>query len=465
MRNMKIGVKMTLWFAAFALLIVCVCFGALYASTSALLEQMLRDNLAFAVRQISAQVERESGALIYENETPIASEISYYIVEENGSELFSHGEDITLFDDEPFHEGEYTRLTRYGEEWMVLDSEPIAVASGVIRVRTAIRCTSNQRMLTVMRRVFLLSVPPLILLAALAGFILTWRSLAPIRAIISSAQRIERGDLSERIPPAPAEDELGKLTVTLNEMITSLESAFRREQRFSSDASHELRTPVAVIRAYAENLRDQPDLNTEAKASAQTILQECLRMQKLIEQMLALTRAQEGRYELHPERLCLADVFEGVQSAMVEPASEKQITMTCAVQDDLFVSADQSLLTQLLINLAENAIKYGKPNGHIALRAYAEGADIRLIVEDDGIGIDSTDLPHIFERFFRADTARNRSGCGLGLSIAQWIVQVHGGSMDVQSAPGKGTAFLIRWPGSIPREAGPTSFEGSSDRT
>ena len=188
-------------------------------------------------------------------------------------------------------------------------------------------------------------------------------------------------------------------------------------------------------------------------------------MQKLIEQMLALTRAQEGRYELHPERLCLADVFEGVQSAMVEPASEKQITMTCAVQDDLFVSADQSLLTQLLINLTENAIKYGKPNGHIALRAYAEGADIRLIVEDDGIGIDSTDLPHIFERFFRADTARNRSGCGLGLSIAQWIVQVHGGSMDVQSAPGKGTAFLIRWPGSISREAGATSFEGSSDRT
>ena len=459
MRNIKIGVKMTLWFAVFALLIVCVCFGALYASTSALLEQMLREDLAFAVRQISAQVERESGVLIYENETPIAPEISYYIVEESGSELFSHGEDITLFDDEPFHEGEYTRLTRYENEWMILDSAPIAVASGIIRVRTAIRCTSNQRMLAVMRQVFLLSVPPLILLAALAGFALTRRSLAPIRAIISSAQRIERGDLSERIPPAPAEDELGKLTVTLNEMIASLESAFHREQRFSSDASHELRTPVAVIRAYAENLRDQPDLNAEARASAQTILQECLRMQKLIEQMLALTRAQEGRYELHPERLCLADVFEGVQSAMEEPSSEKQMSITSAVQENLFVFADQSLLTQLLINLVENAIKYGEPKGHIALRAFAEGDGIRIAVEDDGMGIDAADLTHIFERFFRADTARNRNGCGLGLSIAQWIVQAHGGTIDVQSTPGKGTAFLIHWPSNIPKKAGSTHCE------
>lgn len=460
MRHLKIGVKMTLCFAVFALLIVCACFVALYMSTSALLEQMLRDDLAFAIRQISAQVERESGALIYEDETPIAPEISYYVVEGSGGELFSHGEDITLFDDEPFHEGVYTRLTRYGDEWLILDSDPIAVETGLIRIRAAIRCTTNQRMLTVMRQVFLLSVPPLILLAAAAGFVLTRRSLSPIRAIISSAQRIERGDLSERIPAAPAEDELGKLTVTLNEMIASLENAFRREQRFSSDASHELRTPVAVIRAYAENLCDQADLSAEARASARTILQECCTMKKLIEQLLTLTRAQEGRYELQPERLCVADVFEGVQSAMTELACEKRIVITSAVREDLFLLADQSLLTQLLINLVENAIKYGRPDGHITLRASAEGDDVKIAVEDDGIGIGAADLPHIFERFFRADAARSRNGCGLGLSIAQWIVQVHGGAIDVQSALGKGTTFLIRWPGAIPAGTAPKRFGG-----
>lgn len=446
LRRLRIGVKMTLWFAVCALLIVCVCFGALYASTSALLEQMLRADLAFAIQQISAQVERERGALIYEDETPIAPEISYYVVEENGSELFSHGEDITLFDDAPFNEGAYTRLTRYGDEWLVLDSEPIAVASGAIRIRAALRCTANRRMLTAMRQVFLLSVPPLILLAAAAGLALTRRSLSPIRAIIDSAQRIERGDLAERIPSAPAEDELGKLTVTLNEMIASLESAFRREQRFSADASHELRTPVAVIRAYAENLCAQPGLSAEARSSAQTILLECGRMQKLIEQLLTLTRAQEGRYELHPEPLCVADVFEGVQSAMSELASAKQLTITCDAPEDIIILADQSLLSQLLVNLVENALKYGRPRGHVALCARSAADGVQLSVQDDGAGIAAADIPHIFERFYRADAARDRSGCGLGLAIAQWIVQAHGGSIDVQSTPGTGTTFLIRWP-------------------
>lgn len=164
---------------------------------------------------------------------------------------------------------------------------------------------------------------------------------------------------------------------------------------------------------------------------------------------MTLTRAQEGRYPLHIERLCVADVFEGVQSAMAEQAGERQMAITCAAPQDLFVHADQSLLTQLLINLVENAVKYGKPDGHIALRACAEDGFIGMSVEDDGMGIDAADLPHIFERFFRADAARDRNGCGLGLSVAQWIVQAHGGSIHVRSTIGQGTTFLIRWPGSV----------------
>lgn len=169
-------------------------------------------------------------------------------------------------------------------------------------------------------------------------------------------------------------------------------------------------------------------------------------MQRLIEQMLMLPRAQEGRLRLQRERIGVADVLEGVRDALADPAAAACIRIAIRAPAELTVFADQSLLSHLMLNLTENAIKYGKPDGHIWLSAQRMPESVHIDVRDDGVGIPQADLPHIFERSYRADTARDRSGTGLGLSIAQWIAQAHGASIRVSSTPGAGTTFTLLWP-------------------
>ncbi len=316
----------------------------------------------------------------------------------------------------------------------------------VVRVRVAVSCALKQRVLATLLWVFGIGIPLVALVALAGGFQIARRALLPIQRIIRSAGVIAGGDLSERIPRAPARDELGELTDTLNRMLASVEDAFAREKRFTSDASHELRTPVAVLRAYAEGLLAENDLPDERRAALRTMLAECDRMQKIIGQLLTITRGQEGRFPLVPEPLSLRAVCDGVAETLADALAEKRIALRVNVQGGLTVEADQSLFTQLLLNLLENAVKYGRPDGMVEIAARAVDAGVEITVRDDGIGIPAEALPHIFERFYRVDAARDRSGTGLGLSIVQWIVEAHGGSIHVESKPGKGTRFLLRFP-------------------
>lgn len=377
---------------------------------------------------------------MYEDETPIASGISYYVMEDSGSELFSRGEDIAQFDSLPIQEGAFSHLTLSDALWLVLDSEPIAVHEEIVRVRAAASCEGIRETLHAMRRVLSVLFPFVALMALLIGYLVMGRCLRPIRTMISGAQRITAGHVHERLPAAPARDELGELTETLNQMLDELDAAFQRERRFTSDASHELRTPVAVIQACAEELCTHDELSAEMKNPLHSIRIECRRMQRLIEQMLMLTRAQEGRLHLNLEPISVADVLESVRDALADIAADSDIRIAVHAPAELTVMADQSLL---MLNLTESAIKYGRPHGHVELSAQGTPEGIEILVRDDGIGIPEKDLPHIFERFYRANTARDRSGTGLGLAIAQWIVQAHGAVIQVSNEPGIGTTFSV----------------------
>ncbi len=229
-------------------------------------------------------------------------------------------------------------------------------------------------------------------------------------------------------------------------MLASLEDSFRRERRFTSDASHELRTPVAVILAYAESLMADTSLPDAQRETVKTILNECRRMRRMIEQMLTLTRAQEGRYPVTMEHICLNDVLDGVQAALEPIAADRSIALHIDAESRIELTADQSLITQLLLNLTENAVKYGKDGGDVWVCALQDDDRSVITVSDNGIGINSENLPHIFDRFFRADAARDRTGTGLGLSIAQWIVQLHGGTIRAESEENTGTQFTVTLP-------------------
>ena len=447
MKNkLTLRVRMALWFTLSVLVVTVLFFSALYFTTRARLNAMLRDDLTLALEQLSSQVETKMGRLIFEDETPVKPGIMYYIMEGDGSELASHGEDITMFDAEPVREGEFSRVERGEADWLMLDSPLLYVDGESIRIRVVTSCAQVKQTMGIFKVIFAFGVPVMTALAALIGFEIANRSLRPVRKIIACADEIAGGDLTRRVPEEPTADELGELTRTLNRMLGSLEESFRRERRFTSDASHELRTPVAVILAYAESLQASPALPAEEKEKIETILNECRRMQRMIEQMLTLTRGQEGRYPVVMETVCLNDIFDGVSAVLDGPAARRNITLHFEAEENLELTADQSLITQLLLNLTENAIKYGRDGGDVFCRARREGDRILLNVADNGVGISPENLPHIFERFFRADTARDRTGTGLGLSIAQWIVRLHDGEIRAESAPGEGTTFTITLP-------------------
>ena len=227
-------------------------------------------------------------------------------------------------------------------------------------------------------------------------------------------------------------------------ILCSIES-FDRERQFTSDASHELRTPVAVISACAEDLKGSVK-GSESRQSLEAIQKESSRMNKIISQLLLLTRGYEGRYHVEKETLELHEVVGSVMDELSEIAADSQIQLFNKVPEDSVIYADQSLMTQLLINLIGNSIKYGVQGGKVTVRAFHLEEACTFTISDNGIGIKEDELEHIFERFYRADKARDRSGSGLGLSIVKWIVELHNGKIFVRSEYGKGTQITVSIP-------------------
>ncbi len=285
-------------------------------------------------------------------------------------------------------------------------------------------------------------IPGYLMLAAISSYILAKRTLKPVHQITMAAKSIKNGDLSGRIDGVFSHDEVGELADTFNQMISELDFAFKRERQFTSDASHELRTPMTVITACAEDALCTDD-ETIIRENLRIIQAENQRMRKMLSQLLMLSRGYEGRWHFESEHIFPHEMADSVAEALTAEIEKKKIHIYNEIPKTFSLYADQSLFTQLLVNLMENAVKYGNENGSIWLTAFAEGRDSVICVRDNGIGIGREDLSHIFERFYRADKARDRNGSGLGLSIVKWIVELHSGSITVNSKLGKGTLFRI----------------------
>lgn len=446
LKRMRLRDKMTLWYTLLVFLMTAAFSLCVYFLIAYVLEEMLEDEVRLSMEQVAAQVENEDEMLSYEGEVPVASDMMVFITEKNGSELYSHGADITLMDDVPVQPEVFRFVNRGRQNWLVLDSDVLTVDYFEVRIRIAASCGINDRVLSTLRLVLLIALPILILLSLLGGRMIAGRALQPIRHIAQSADSIAEGDLSARIPSAQAKDELGELTDTLNRMLDSVETAFTREKRFTSDASHELRTPVAVLRAYTETMMSEPGTTDAQNASLTTMLRECERMQKIIGRLLTITRGQEGRYPVSMEEIALLPICEGVRETLTDRLMQRQMSIVIEIEDSLKLQGDQSLLTELLMNLVENAVKYGNEGGHISVCAHKKNRQLVLTVSDDGIGIPSEALPHVFERFYRVDVARDRSGTGLGLSICDWIVRAHDGTIHVESELGRGTRMQVMLP-------------------
>ena len=303
--------------------------------------------------------------------------------------------------------------------------------------------------LRTLRNTLLLAAPLTLLLSGIGGLFLVRRALKPLDKIIATTRAIEETDLAKRVP-VQSRDELGRLAQTINSMLDRLEKAFARQRQFTDDASHELRTPLSVIEAEATlALRRERDTQAYRDALA-TIAEESSSMHRLVNQLLTLARGDSlDRENLEAHVVDLGSMIAEVSNAL-EPLARERGVELCSQTDDIRIAGDPVRIRRLVVNLVDNAIRYTERGGSVWVTIAAKGAEAVLSVRDSGIGIPPEHLDRVFERFVRLDSSRHRgseaSGSGLGLAICQQIVQLHGGTIEVESTPGQGSIFIVRLP-------------------
>ncbi len=302
-----------------------------------------------------------------------------------------------------------------------------------------------------------LGLPVALAVAIVGGYLLVRRALRPVEQIAHKAERITQHSVSERLPVARTGDEVERLSISLNHMIGRLEDAIQNSKRFVADASHELRTPLTVLRGELENLGQDARLDSAARDTIGSMLEEVERLTKIVEGLVALSRLDAGEAKTEWVQFDLAELAATTADQMNLLAEDKDISVQCKSSSGVLVQGDRARLKQVVVNLLDNAIKYTPGGGSIQLNVTRQNGHAILDVIDSGIGIPAEAVPHVFERFFRVDKARSREegGAGLGLSIVKSICTAHGAEVEVESAVGKGSRFRVSLP--LAREPGKSS--------
>ena len=346
-----------------------------------------------------------------------------------------------------------------------LDNDPLTPISRIV-AGSSTRAT--EQVWRGLARSMLMLIPLVLLIGGSAAYFIGGIAVRPITTIITELEAITDGrSLHRRLGGADAKgDELARLTSTLNAMIERLENSFGGLRRFTADASHELKTPLTVLRASIERAMMARRGSNEQMEFLEQALNEVTRMADLVNSLLSLARADEGRFDVVRDEVLLDSMLRDIaETATIlgEPNGIEVIVSGC---EPLTVEGDAPRLRQLLLNLVENAIKYTTVGGTVELALSSDRGSAVLIVKDTGMGIAAADLPFIFERFWRADRARSRAsgrgGTGLGLAISQYIAQAHGGSLIAQSRLGRGSTFTLTLPGAVRRDM--TRSESSPPR-
>jgi len=342
-----------------------------------------------------------------------------------------------------------TRKVRSGSGSLLI-AAVAATASDGTRYRVEVG-TSGAGAEDTLRHVILMLVvglPVAVAVAVAGGFILVQRALEPVERMAVKAAEITQHNLSERLPVTHGGDELERLSVSLNHMISRLEDALRGSKQFVADASHELRTPLAVMRGELESLAQDARLARDTREALGSVLEEVERLAEIVESLFALSRLDAGEAGGEWLRFDLGELAATTAEQMSLLATDKNIRVDCHSTPGVTVVGDRARLKQVIVNLLDNAIKYTPNGGRIALSVRREGSHALLEVTDTGVGIPAEALPHVFKRFYRVDGSRSREqgGAGLGLSIVKSICAAHGAEVEVLSTPGAGSTFRVRQP-------------------
>ena len=455
MKNSSIRKRVTLYYSIVLVLITLLVFGVFLMTASRQVNTVSKDTVMKAVQSSFENVDYENEVLEIDNDFD-----SYH----KGVILLVYSEDGQLIKGSapggfpaytPLSSATYQEIEDGRETWLVYDLFNSYGNGQGIWVRGIYDMDSTLRTLNAVKGFMYIVLPVMLLCAILAGRRITRKAFEPVAEITRAADSINNGmDLSKRLPQGEAKDELYGLTETLNRMIERLENAFQAEKEFSSDVSHELKTPISVILTECEYTLEENRTNDEYRESIETIQQQCRRTMSLIQQLLQMSRTINTDKIIDREQINLSLLCESISEELSFMAEEKGVRLLTSIEKDIEIFADETLMMRLIINLITNGIKYRREDADSFVRLTLTSGESKILIktEDNGIGISKEDCAHIFNRFYKVDKSRTESSTegdtsfGLGLSMVKWIAEAHQGKASVKSTMGKGSVFTVVLP-------------------
>jgi heavy metal sensor kinase len=454
---MTLRARFALWIAGL-LLVVLAAFGAfVYLNLEQGLEASIDDSLRLSASQAIASINLEDGQINFGD--PMLASVPSYELQERGLTLRildpagQVKEAAGLYATLPV-DAHSLAVARTGQANLAMVND--AAGQDLVRVYTVPIIENGQlagfvqvaqslgTVHDTLRRLLstlFIGGPLLVLAAALGGYALSARALAPIDHITRTAQRISAEDLTARLNLRATDDEVGRLAATFDDMLARLDDSFRRERQFTSDASHELRTPLAAMQAILTVMQEKRRSAEDYEQAMADLAEETERLRGLVDDLLRLARGQSQQTTVR-ETVDLPVLLRDVADSLRTLAESKGLTLSCDVPEGLAIQGDSDALIRLFVNLLDNAVKYTE-RGSIQITASGDHDGVRVRVADTGIGIAAEHLPHVFDRFYRVDSSRTGPGSGLGLAIAQEIAQAHGGRLEIESTPGDGTVLTV----------------------
>ena len=455
MKNSSIRKRVTLYYSIVLVLITLLVFGVFLMTASRQVNTVSKDTVMKAVQSSFENVDYENEVLEIDNDFD-----SYH----KGVILLVYSEDGQLIKGSapggfpaytPLSSATYQEIEDGRETWLVYDLFNSYENGQGIWVRGIYDMDSTLRTLNAVKGFMYIVLPVMLLCAILAGRRITRKAFEPVAEITRAADSINNGmDLSKRLPQGEAKDELYGLTETMNRMIERLENAFQAEKEFSSDVSHELKTPISVILTECEYTLEENRTNDEYRESIETIQQQCRRTMSLIQQLLQMSRTINTDKIIDREQINLSLLCESISEELSFMAEEKGVRLLTSIEKDIEIFADETLMMRLIINLITNGIKYRREDADSFVRLTLTSGESKILIktEDNGIGISKEDCAHIFNRFYKVDKSRTESSTegdtsfGLGLSMVKWIAEAHQGKASVKSTMGKGSVFTVVLP-------------------
>lgn len=464
MKNLSIRLKITAWFSAIMIFIVAATFGVILWIDYSVIQKTIQDNLIETVEDNVDEVEFFTDVDSDETDHNADQYITYknghleidddFLDQVNGisTALYTdagellYGENVLAKNAQEYSFSDRTIQTIKvsGDTYYIFDCALSADGTEELWLRGIVSEHQGTQLLASVVRISAVALPALLLLAVIGGYLIASRALRPVHRIAEAAAQINQGrDLNKRINLGKGTDELHELANVFDDMFSRLDDAFRAEQQFTSDASHELRTPMSVIMAQCEYTLEEQRTPEEYKEALTVIQRQGRKMSHLIDDMLCFARLEQNGESYPKEKLDFTELAEDICSDMALLKTQN-ITLSWEIAPDISIHGNRTLLSRLMINLISNAYRYGRQDGSIHVTLSCED-EIMLTVEDDGIGIPPESHERIFERFYREEAARSSEGTGLGLAMVKEIASYHRGRVELSSEVGKGSKFMVNF--------------------